>query len=61
MVRRQKQHGLSLFSEISATYTVEAQFAVDQAQGSLPNSSKLGTLFEKLLEAFRDGAEKHRG
>lgn len=63
MERKQKQHGLSLSSGISATHTVEAQFAVDQAQGSLPNSraSKLDTLFEKLLEAFHGGAGKHRG
>jgi hypothetical protein len=63
MVRKQKQHGLSLSSEISATYTLEGQFAVDRALGSLPYSraSKLDTRFEKFLEAFHGGAEKHRG
>lgn len=62
-VRKQKQHGLSLSSEISVMYTAEGQFAVDQAQGSLPNSraSKLDTPFEISLEAFHGGAEKHRG
>lgn len=63
-VRKQKQHGLSPFSEISVMYTAETRLlAVDQAQDSLPNSraSNLDMLFEKLLGAFRGGAERHMG